>query len=258
MSDDNTTRAGLYVLGLMNQSETDRLEADLAGDAELREEVVFWQSRFAPLAATIEPVAPPADLWTRIEQRVEGLQLARGSERQSAVAQMQDDMRSLERSRRWARGLAVGFGGLFAAATAAAVVFFLETTNLEVELAQRDAQIATYVAVLSDESNAPLLLLEARQDGSLRATPLGDLAAPDEQTLELWTLLDPAQGPISLGPLQAEAATFIPAAQLPGTEPNQLFEVSLEPPGGSPTGRPTGPVLMIGRGFVDPTPAGDS
>ena len=26
-----------------------------------------------------------------------------------------------------------------------------------------------------------------------------------------------------------------------------LIEISLEPPGGSPTGRPTGPVLFIGR-----------
>jgi anti-sigma-K factor RskA len=26
-----------------------------------------------------------------------------------------------------------------------------------------------------------------------------------------------------------------------------LIEISLEPPGGSPTGRPTGPILFIGR-----------
>ncbi|WP_376087849.1 hypothetical protein ACE7GA_15050 [Roseomonas sp. CCTCC AB2023176] len=30
-------------------------------------------------------------------------------------------------------------------------------------------------------------------------------------------------------------------------QPGMLIEISLEPPGGSPTGRPTGPILFIGR-----------
>jgi anti-sigma-K factor RskA len=35
--------------------------------------------------------------------------------------------------------------------------------------------------------------------------------------------------------------------QLPPLVPNQLFEITLEPYNGSPTGRPTGPILYIGR-----------
>jgi anti-sigma-K factor RskA len=35
--------------------------------------------------------------------------------------------------------------------------------------------------------------------------------------------------------------------QLPALQPDQLFEITLEPPAGSPTGRPTGPIQFIGR-----------
>jgi len=35
--------------------------------------------------------------------------------------------------------------------------------------------------------------------------------------------------------------------KLPPMQPNQLFEITLEPPTGSPTGRPTGPIQYIGR-----------
>ena len=35
--------------------------------------------------------------------------------------------------------------------------------------------------------------------------------------------------------------------KLPALQPNQLFEITLEPPSGSPTGRPTGPIQYIGR-----------
>jgi anti-sigma-K factor RskA len=34
---------------------------------------------------------------------------------------------------------------------------------------------------------------------------------------------------------------------LPETVQNQLFEITLEPEGGSPVGRPTGPILFKGN-----------
>lgn len=35
--------------------------------------------------------------------------------------------------------------------------------------------------------------------------------------------------------------------RLPPPRANQLFEIMLEPYDGSPTGRPTGPILYVGR-----------
>ena len=39
----------------------------------------------------------------------------------------------------------------------------------------------------------------------------------------------------------------VPLDKLPPLEPNQLFELTLEPANGSPLDRPTGPIQFIGR-----------
>ena len=67
------------------------------------------------------------------------------------------------------------------------------------------------------------------------------------RALELWAL--PASGnPIALGLVDAEAGAVLTLA----TPSDALLAgakglaVSLEPPGGSPTGQPTGPILWTG------------
>ena len=48
-----------------------RLEALLPAHPALREAVHAWQDRLAPLSATIDPQAPPAEVWQRIEARID-------------------------------------------------------------------------------------------------------------------------------------------------------------------------------------------
>ena len=52
-----------------------------------------------------------------------------------------------------------------------------------------------------------------------------------------------AAGPRSLTPVPT-------LASLPTLEREQLFELTLEPETGSPIGRPTGPILYVGRTVV--------
>jgi anti-sigma-K factor RskA len=52
---------------------------------------------------------------------------------------------------------------------------------------------------------------------------------------------------MSLGLVTPGRTLRIALDKLPPLEPNQLFELTLEPPTGSPLDRPTGPVLYIGR-----------
>ncbi|WP_348754168.1 anti-sigma factor, partial [uncultured Aquincola sp.] len=56
-----------------------------------------------------------------------------------------------------------------------------------------------------------------------------------------------AAGPTSLGLVAAGQTVEIPATRLPGVGARQLFEITLEPEGGSTIGRPTGPILFVGR-----------
>ena len=52
---------------------------------------------------------------------------------------------------------------------------------------------------------------------------------------------------MSLGLVKPGQTVRIPLDKLPPLQPNQLFELTLEPVNGSPTHRPTGPIQFIGR-----------
>ena len=77
--------------------------------------------------------------------------------------------------------------------------------------------------------------------------PLGVAEVPADKALEFWTKADGWSGPVSLGLVQPGQPLQIPLDKLPPLQPNQLFELTLEPPTGSPIGKPTGPIQFIGR-----------
>jgi anti-sigma-K factor RskA len=76
--------------------------------------------------------------------------------------------------------------------------------------------------------------------------PLEAINVPPDRALEIWTLWDRAVGPRSIGLINEARTLRLNLENLPKPAPNQLFEITLEPKTGSPTGRPTGPILMKG------------
>jgi anti-sigma-K factor RskA len=70
-----------------------------------------------------------------------------------------------------------------------------------------------------------------------------------DRVLELWWAR--AEGPPkSLGLIRADGTTVLRRGQLPGGLRGSGLDhmaVSVEPPGGSPTGAPTGPVVFYGK-----------
>ena len=81
------------------------------------------------------------------------------------------------------------------------------------------------------------------------ARPLVPVAIQSDRSLELWWA--PAVGkPKSLGLIKADGATLLRHGELPGGLKGSGIDhlaVSVEPPGGSPTGQPTGPVVFYGK-----------
>jgi anti-sigma-K factor RskA len=73
-------------------------------------------------------------------------------------------------------------------------------------------------------------------------------SADPSRVPELW-LIAPGDKPRSLGVLRADATTTIaiPAELRPFANGQSTLAISLEPPGGSTTGAPTGPVIAQGK-----------
>ena len=71
-----------------------------------------------------------------------------------------------------------------------------------------------------------------------------------QKALQFWTKAKDASAPTSLGLVPPDRVTEIDVASLPVLEREQLFELTLEPETGSPIGRPTGPILYLGRTVV--------
>ncbi len=223
-----------YVAGTLRGGARRRFEARVPAHATLRDAERGWRDRLMPLAAAVAPVEPSAALWARIEARIHGA---------ASAASAPQAVES------WWRQLAF-WRGVSGLATAAALAF-------AVLLATPGPSQPPLIVVLSAaappagagaDAGAVIpasFVASISADGRAMVTrPLNNVSVQADRSLELWSL--PASGaPRSLGVIAADKATVVKRGSvLTGTT---ALAVSLEPPGGSPTGAPTGPVLYVGK-----------
>jgi anti-sigma-K factor RskA len=112
--------------------------------------------------------------------------------------------------------------------------------------AEKASRQPILVAVLMNEANQPGAVLRTFTDGRAELTPLGDMQIPHNHSIQVWTFPDPAGAPVSVGVVQTARTVLLSLQNLPQPHSNQLFAISVEPLAGSPTGQPTGPVVMKG------------
>jgi anti-sigma-K factor RskA len=219
--------AAHYVAGTLRGGARRRFQALLPGHPALRAAVQAWQARLMPLTGVLEAVAPPPRVWQRIEAR------------------LWPSLPTAPAPPFW-RQLAI-WRGLTALASVA-------TLSLALWLANPSPLPAPLVIVLqaTPEATAAGSAFVASVSGDGRALvtrPLQPVAVQTGRVLELWSV--PAQGaPRSLGLISADGATVLPRSRLPDTllkGGTAALAVSVEPPGGSPTGAPTGPVVYAGK-----------
>lgn len=231
MSEADRTLAAEYVLGLLDKEAEADAERRLLGDNEFAQEVDAWRTRFAELDETAATIAPAESLWQRIEQSA---QTPAGVEpRASALERLWNSLAALR----------------IASLTSAAAALVLAIVSLvSFEYARSvDARKPLYVAILVNDANKePGAVVNAFADGRAELIPLTDINVPEGRALEIWTLWDRAVGPRSVGLIDRARTVRLKLDALPRTGADQLFEITLEPATGSPTGRPTGPVLFKG------------
>ncbi|CAN5398277.1 anti-sigma factor [soil metagenome] len=214
--------AGEYVLGVLSDAERADVERHAATDETLARAIAAWQDRLAGLGDAVAPADASPMLCDRIERSI--------ATHRTARARATGD---------WWSSLA--FWRTTSVATIALAAAFAFA------LFKPPAPVQRYVAVLQSSENAPGWLVESDGRGRLRLSPLVATSVPESRTLQFWTKAPTATGPTSLGLVPPDRSTEVVLAQLQEPVPGQLFELTLEPPGGSTIGRPTGPILFVGR-----------
>ena len=229
-----------FVLGLLDPSEHERVAAQMERDAGLRAAIAESRDRFLELDMTAGTSVLPADLWDRITARLDQSTAAATADTfptAPPAARPSPAAANDNRSSVW-RPLAM-LGMVASLLLAVALIWMLMT--------QPAPQV---VAVLLNDSGEPVVLIEDFGEETARFVPLVDVDVPDDRTMQVWTKWSEDVGPVSLGIVDAAQTLELSAEGVPAPREDQLYEITFEPAGGSPTGLPTGEVYAIGYGRV--------
>ena len=227
VSPEDDFAAAEYALGTLDASERATLAARRLREPDLDEAILAWEARLAPLAEAVPEIEPPRDLLPAIEARIRGA---------SPEAPGNGAIVELERSiRRW-RAMAIA-ASLFAGVLA--IGFIARETS-------RQSAPHEYVAILQKDAASPAFAVTVNLDKQeLTVRPVA-AQAPPGKSYELW-LIDSKLGARSLGvigdtPRGANLSAYDPAVVADAT-----YAVTVEPPGGSPTGQPSGAPVFVGK-----------
>jgi anti-sigma-K factor RskA len=229
--------AAEHVMGLLEGDEHQRAQALVGTDPAFAAMTRHWSERLSELDESA-PALPPDDaLWRRIEDGIAAQQPALQVDDPNPVIVPNPlgAFRSLWRSLHFWR--IAGLTGAFASLALA--------IGLAVTATQRARQ-PVLVAVLMTDANQPAAVINAFANGRAELVPFKGVQIPHGHSFEIWTFPDPKGAPVSLGIVTQARTAPLDLGRITQPRPDQLFAVSVEPEAGSPTGLPTGPVMMKG------------
>jgi anti-sigma-K factor RskA len=213
--------AAEFALGTTPPRVRRRLVAIARRDRTVAAALSEWERRIAVLGDGMPPITPPPRVWRNIVMRL-GLDPER----------VEREVKGQRRTAFW-RTLAI-------ASLAGVVVLGIAEWRRP-----RSVVPAPLVVVLSGaDAKVGLIATGSRGERYLTVRTVGNAAPGAEKAFELWAL--PQAGPPQpLGVIPEGDLVRVP---LPNPVDEMLsniptLAVSIEPPGGSPTGKPTGPVL---------------
>lgn len=237
------TLAELYVLGALDDTQSnavrERIEhPDTEDDHVLATAVAAFGEAFHEIDATVTPLTPSESAKARLDAALDAVV----SDDDEPHAGRADNVTTLPPAQK----RAAPWRPVALVAIAASVV-------LAVGLVWQAmiAQKPLVMAILMDDAGRSVAVIEAFSDDSFRVTPLAAFSPEDAQVLQVWTKPDPDGPPVSLGILDKAMRVQVDGPELPMPSADQLYEITVEPEGGSPTGLPTGPI--VGKGLAQPT-----
>jgi anti-sigma-K factor RskA len=221
---DDDLSAAEFALGSLDGAERAAIAARRQREPDLDEAILAWERRLAPLAETIPPIEAPRDFFADIERRLDG----------AGNDNVVDLSRRLSRWR--------------AAAIAATSIAAALAIGIGVRENMRVATPHEFVAVLQKSADAPAFVVTVNIDTrNLTVRPVAAPPQPDK-AYELWIIDAKLGAPRSLGVLDQKSATAPSlSAYDPAVVENATYAVTIEPPGGSPNGKPSGDPVFVGK-----------
>ena len=220
--------AAEYVLGTMSTRARRRFDVYLRANPQLRKAVSQWEFKLIALADAVPPIEPPPRVWQSIAAR---LHFGRAS---SAFW----NSLSFWRLSSFASGLA-----------ALALVIFIALPGPHAPV-----DTGRMVVVMNDIATSKPAMTASWEPGQrggriLRIRVMGHAEMAPNTAWELWMLPGSDQPPVSLGLITTHETQIVKVSQALAArlDAAQGLAMSVEPAGGSPTGRPSGPILYAGE-----------
>lgn len=236
--------AGEYVLGVLDAPARRAAETRVIGDADFASRVHAWEQYLAPLIDEIVPITPPPHVWPRIRNAL-GF---------APVAATQAGL--LDRVGFW-RGATA-----FAAAAAVAAIVIgqrpleiappppvvaVQPTPVPTPVPDRSGTPIPVTTLAADDGTPGWLAAVDAGTGRVHMTPIPHAPDPQGRVAELWVIAEGA-APVSLGLVSMDQAhtVDVPAAVQRALVAGSLLAITMEPQGGAPEGKPTGPIVAKG------------
>ncbi|MEO7865485.1 MAG: anti-sigma factor [Sphingomicrobium sp.] len=235
MTPERSQLAAEYALGVLDGKDLAEANRASAEDSDFRRLTEDWTWKLAPLLDDVEERPAPAVLWSKIDQLI--------GER--------DRIRSLESQVKRSR---LGNVGLFATAAALAGVLLLRPATVQPPLQLPTPQsipasaAAPMIAMLGDDKGTKIVANWDPDNRRLVLAVAGEMPADPGKSHELWVIPEGAK-PVSLGTMSNDPKARMELANTLAEllRRGATIAVTLEPPGGSPSGDPTGPILVSGK-----------
>ena len=218
-------RVDEVVIGLADPAECDRIARLAETDAEVATLLERARLRYGELDETAEPVALPDNMWDRVAAALDNA--VEDTEPVPSTTVVPFKRPASSPKLLWTSITSVAASLLMAAALGWMLMSRVEPA---------------VIAVLINEAGDPVALVEGTEDNTTRITLLGPTTVPEGRIMQVWTKPNVDGPPVSLGILDRVESTQLDVEGLPTPSVNQLYEITFEQIGGSPTGLPVGPI----------------
>ena len=219
--------AAEYVLGTLQGLARKRFERLAKEHDMVKRYQADWEEKLSPLNDCLPPITPPARVWRELAEK---LNIPRPEQEKTP----------------WYRRLPFWLtaGGL-SGALVSILVFFLVQGYLH------DTQIdrLPVIALLAPQTGPAAIQVRMDQiSGRLYVTRVSAVEPSTGHDFELWALAE-GKAPVSLGVINraSETQLHLEKHRMDQLRHSGTLAISEEPSGGSPTGLPTGPVILTGK-----------